>query len=249
MRVVAFTNRKGGAGKTSSTVNSGACMAQNGNSVLIIDSDPQGGATVALGLNRWALEKSYYDSIVLGRPLREIIHPTKVQRLDIIPANDKLDAADVELSKEKQPALVLKSLLGEISGYDYILVDCPPSLGLLTLNAVVASEIVIVPLLAEYHSLEGTEDLRRFMENVERYFNHKPKRRFLINKFTRTDNHGRQVLETLKEQFKNEVCETIIPKSIRVAEAPSFGQPVIIYSPDSPASIAYYNFVEELSHV
>jgi len=224
-------------------------MALNSNRVLIIDSDPQGGATVALGLNRWALEKSYYDSIILGRPLRENIYPTKVQGLDILPANDKLDVADLELSKAKQPALALKSLMEGLNGYDYVLVDCPPSLGLLTLNAVVASEMVIVPLLAEYHSLEGTEDLRRFMENVEKYFNHRPKRRFLINKFTRTDNHGRQVLEILREQFKNEVCETIIPKSIRVAEAPSFGQPVIIYSPDSPASKAYCDFVEELNHV
>jgi len=247
MRVVAFTNRKGGAGKSTSAVNFGACLALSGKRVLIIDSDPQGGATVALGINRWTLEKSYYDSIILGKPLHENIYHTGVKGLDILPANDKLDAAELDLSKAEHPALVLKELINQLDGYDYVLVDCPPNLGLLTLNAVMASEVVIVPLLAEYHSLEGTEDLRRFMENAEKYFHHRPTRRFLITKFMRSDNHGKQVIEILKEQFKGEVCETIIPKSIRVTEAPSFGQPVVVYAPDSPGSKAYWNFMEELN--
>jgi chromosome partitioning protein len=247
MRVVAFANRKGGAGKSTSAVNSGACLSLSGKRVLLIDSDPQGGATVALGLNRWTLDKSYYDSIILGKPLKENVYPTGVQGLDILPANDKLDAADLELSKVDQPALVLKELLEKLEGYDFVLVDCPPNLGLLTLNALLAAEIVIVPLLAEYHSLEGTEDLRRFMENAETYFNHKPIRRFLVTKFTRSDNHGKQVIEVLKTQFKGEVCNTIIPKSVRVTEAPSFGKPVVTYAPNSPASKAYWSFVEELN--
>jgi len=246
MKVVAFTNRKGGAGKSTSATNFGACLAISGKRVLLIDSDTQGGATVALGLNRWTLDKSYYDSIILGRPLQENSYPTGVKGLDILPANDKLDAAELELSKAEQPAMVLKKLIEQLNGYDYVLVDCPPNLGLLTLNALIASEMVIVPLLAEYHSLEGTEDLRRFMENAEKYFHHRPSRRFLITKFTRTDNHGKQVIQILKDQFKDEVCQTIIPKNIKVTEAPSFGQPVVVYAPDSPGSKAYWNFMEEL---
>jgi chromosome partitioning protein len=247
MRVVVFANRKGGAGKSTSAVNSGACLALSGKSVLLIDSDPQGGATVALGLNRWTLDKSYYDSIILGKPLLENIQPTEIVGLDILPANDKLDAADLELSKVEQPALVLKGLLEKLEGYDFVLVDCPPNLGLLTLNAILAAEIVIVPLLAEYHSLEGTEDLRRFMENAETYFHHKPTRRFLVTKFTRSDNHGKQVIKVLKTQFEGEVCKTVIPKSVRVTESPSFGKPVVTYAPNSPASDAYWSFVEELN--
>jgi chromosome partitioning protein len=220
------------------------CLAQKGFRVLIVDLDPQGAATVQVGLNKRQLKNTVYDSLVRGKPLSEIICTTPIDKVDIVPANIELDGAKEELVGRIARESILKRLLEPLEGYDFVIIDCEPGMNVLTLNALLACGEVIVPMQAEYSSLEGTADLIQTMKDVEKYLGHRPEMRFLITMVVKTV-HSREAINMMREQFKGEVFKTTIPRNVSVAEAPSFGQPVVLYSPSSLGAKAYKQFTEE----
>jgi chromosome partitioning protein len=220
------------------------CLAQKGFRVLIVDLDPQGAATVQVGLNKRQLKSTVYDSLVRGKPLSEIICTTPIDKVDIVPANIELDGAKEELVGRIARESILKRLLEPLEGYDFVIIDCEPGMNVLTLNALLACGEVIVPMQAEYSSLEGTADLIQTMKDVEKYLGHRPEMRFLITMVVKTV-HSREAINMMREQFKGEVFKTTIPRNVSVAEAPSFGQPVVLYSPSSLGAKAYKQFTEE----
>jgi chromosome partitioning protein len=244
MRVVAVVNRKGGVGKTTTADNLAACLAQKGHRVLLIDLDPQGGATVQIGLGKRSLDTTIHHALLGDKTLPEVIHHTEIENVDIAPANMSLDGAKVEMDKKLSRETILKRLLKNTDGYDYSIIDCEPGLTILTLNALVACDDVVIPLQAEYNSLEGTADLMQTLKDVAEILGHKPKRHFVITMVSKTV-HSRDVIGVLKKEFKNEVYETMIPRNISVAEAPGFGKPVVIYAPSSPGALAYMKLTEE----
>jgi chromosome partitioning protein len=244
MRVIAVINRKGGTAKTTTVDNIAVCLAQKGFRVLIVDLDPQGAATVQVGLNKRQLKSTVYDSLVRGKPLSEIICTTPIDKVDIVPANIELDGAKEELVGRIARESILKRLLEPLEGYDFVIIDCEPGMNVLTLNALLACGEVIVPMQAEYSSLEGTADLIQTMKDVEKYLGHCPKMHFLITMVVKTV-HSREAISMMREQFKEEVFTTTIPRNVSVAEAPSFGQPVVLYAPSSLGAKAYKQFTEE----
>ena len=244
MRVIAVINRKGGTAKTTTVDNMAVCLAQKGFRVLIVDLDPQGAATVQVGLNKRQLKSTVYDSLVRGKPLLEIICTTPIDKVDIVPANIELDGAKEELVGRIARESILKRLLEPLEGYDFVIIDCEPGMNVLTLNALLACGEVIVPMQAEYSSLEGTADLIQTMKDVEKYLGHRPEMHFLITMVVKTV-HSREAISMMREQFKEEVFTTTIPRNVSVAEAPSFGQPVVLYAPSSLGAKAYKQFTEE----
>lgn len=244
MKVIAVINRKGGTAKTTTVDNMAVCLAQKGFRVLIVDLDPQGAATVHIGLNKRQLKSTVYDALVRGKPLSEIICATPIDKVDIVPANIELDGAKEELVGRIARESILKRLLEQLEGYDFVIIDCEPGMNVLTLNALLACGEVIVPMQAEYSSLEGTADLMQTMKDVEKYLGHRPEMHFLITMVVKTV-HSREAINMMREQFKEEVFTTTIPRNISVAEAPSFGQPVVLYAPSSLGAKAYKEFTEE----
>jgi chromosome partitioning protein len=244
MRVVAIVNRKGGVGKTTTADNIAACLGQKGHRVLLVDLDPQGGATTQIGLGKRSLEATIHQALLGEKPLSDIIRHTKVKNVDIAPANMALDGAKTEMDKKLSRETILKRLLKSANGYDYAIIDCEPGLTILTLNALVACDQVIIPLQAEYNSLEGTSDLMQTLKDVAEILGHKPRRRFLITMVSKTV-HSREIIGFLRNEFKDDVYETMIPRNISVAEAPGFGKPVVLYAPDSPGAQAYMKLTEE----
>jgi chromosome partitioning protein len=249
MRIIAVANRKGGVGKTATATNLAAGLASKGKRVLLIDVDPQGGSTVALGLNKWAQQATIYNALIEGKTISEVIKTTEIPGLNVVPANLDLDGADLELAPKMSRETVLKRLLAPVNGYDFILIDCPPNMGLTTLNALVACNEVLIPVQAEYHSLEGTADLKQTLSDIAEFLGHKPKRRFLVTMVSRATKHSAAVIEILREQFGEEVYLTVIPRNVAVAKAPSFGKPAVLYAPDSPGAKAYFDLVEEVLNV
>lgn len=244
MKVVAIVNRKGGVGKTTTADNMAACLAQKGRRVLLIDLDPQGGATVQIGLGKRSLNTTIHQALLGEKTLSEVIHPTEINNVDIAPANIALDGAKVEMEKKLSRETILKRLLKNVDGYDYSIIDCEPGLTILTLNALVACDDIIIPLQAEYNSLEGTADLMQTLKDVAEILGHRPRRHFLITMVSKTV-HSREVIDILRKEFTTEVFETIIPRNISVAEAPGFGKPVVLYAPTSPGAQAYIKLTEE----
>ena len=213
MRVIAVINRKGGTAKTTTVDNIAVCLAQKGFRVLIVDLDPQGAATVQVGLNKRQQKSTVYDSLVRGKPLSEIICTTPIDKVDIVPANIELDGAKEELVGRIARESILKRLLEPLEGYDFVIIDCEPGMNVLTLNALLACGEVIVPMQAEYSSLEGTADLIQTMKDVEKYLGHRPEMRFLITMVVKTV-HSREAINMMREQFKGEVFTTTILKKI-----------------------------------
>jgi chromosome partitioning protein len=244
MQIIAVANRKGGVGKTATSVNLSACLALKGKRVLLIDVDPQGGSTVSLGLDKGAQKVTIYNCLIEGIPLSEAIKSTEIQGLDILPSNLDMDGADLELAPKMARESVLKRLLAPVNSYDYVLIDCPPNMGLTTLNALIACTDVLIPVQAEYHSLEGTADLKQTLADMAEFLGHSPKRRFLVTMVSRATKHSSAVIEILREQFGEEVYNTVIPRNVSVAKAPSFGKPVVTYAPDSAGAKAYWNLAE-----
>lgn len=247
-RVVAISNQKGGVGKTTTAVNLAAAYAAMGRSVLVVDVDPQGNATSGLGYPRVKVEAGLYDVLFEHRELESVLLPSEHERLHILPANRDLVGAELELVAVPNRERRLKRVLAQVRDrYDDVLIDCPPSLGLLTVNALVASDAVLIPLQAEYFAMEGLGELLRTVSAVRKGLNPDLERDGIV--VTMTDNRNnlcREVENQARSLFGDGVLRTVIPRNVRLGEAPSFGKPIVQYDPKSAGARAYFLLAEEL---
>lgn len=246
--IIAVVNQKGGVGKTTTAVNLGSYLASHGRFVLLIDLDPQANATSGLGIDHRSLEKGVYEAIVGVKSFREIILPTQVEGLKIAPATSALAGAAVELvDMERREFRFADALLEIRNDYDYILIDCPPSLGLLTINGLTAAERVLIPVQAEYYALEGLSQLLGTIELVKQSL--RPDLEVMGAVLTMFDGRNRlsgDVMGELQKFFPKRIFKSVIPRNIRLAEAPSFGQPIAQYDPWSKGAQAYASLAKEV---
>jgi chromosome partitioning protein len=246
--IIATVNQKGGVGKTTTTVNLAAYLAAFGKRVLLIDIDPQGNATSGVGFDRAQISKCLYDILTGETPVNEIILPTKIAGLDLIPSSTRLAGADVELVNEPNREFKLKSALAAVHDqYEIIIIDCPPSLSLLTVNALTAAHEVIIPIQCEYYALEGISHLNHTLNLIKQSLNPELKiRGIVLTMYNIRTVLAEQVAEETRKYFGDKVFETIIPRNIRLAEAPSFGQPILFYDPASSGAKAYEKLTKEM---
>lgn len=247
-KIISIFNQKGGVGKTTTNVNLCSGLALRGKKVLSIDIDPQGNSTSGFGIAKNELEYTIYDVLIEGYDINKIIVKTEIENLDIVPANIQLAGAEIELTKTEFREKTLKECIKTILNvYDFIIIDCPPSLGLLSLNALTASNTVLIPIQCEYYSLEGVGQLMDTIKLVKRNLNNNLEiEGVLLNMFDGRTNLSVQVVEEVKKYFKDKVYRTVIPRNIRLAEAPSFGQPIMIYDEKSKGSEAYLKLSDEI---
>lgn len=247
-KIVAVANQKGGVGKTTTAINLAACIALKGYKTLVVDSDPQGNASSGLGVNRDRLRYCIYDLIINKVPVQEVICSTRIKNLDIIPATIQLAGAEVELAARDSRENYLKDAIQSItSRYDWIIIDCPPSLGILTLNALNAAESVIIPLQCEYYALEGLSQLINTISLVKKRMNRDLRIEGIVfTMFDARTNLSIQVVDQVKSHFKRQVYRTIIPRNVRLSEAPSHGKPIVIYDPRSRGAEVYQDLAVEV---
>jgi chromosome partitioning protein len=247
--IFAIANQKGGVGKTATAVNLGASLGATEKHVLVVDVDPQGNTTSGFGIDRESLALSVYD-LFQGKDPHELIRGTAVPNLDLIPSAMALAGAEVELVNLEQREYLLKEAIGSLRGeYEYILIDCPPSLGLLTLNALTAADKVLVPLQCEYYALEGLSHLLETIELVRQSLNPELAiQGILLTMFDVRNNLSTQVADEVRGHFKNLVFETVIPRNVRLGESPSHGMPVLLYDIRSKGAQSYLELAKELIH-
>ncbi|MCA9970756.1 MAG: ParA family protein [Anaerolineales bacterium] len=248
-KIYAVVNQKGGVGKTTSVINLGAYAASQGQRVLLADIDPQANATSGIGIDKYQLTQSMYDLLLSEAPPADIIRELAEYRLDVLPSHPSLAGAEVELVNTIGREYRLQKGLEALNGrYDYVFIDCPPSLGLLTVNALTAArDGVIIPVQCEYLALEGLTQLIQTIELVQKYLNPALGVRGLImTMYDGRTNLSRQVVEEVRHHFPGKVFRTIVPRSVRLSEAPSYGQPINVYAPKSPGAIAYKVLTTEL---
>ncbi len=247
-KVIAIANQKGGVGKTTSSVNLSACLAFLGNKVLLVDIDPQGNATSGVGVNKADVENCVYNVLVEDLEAEKVLVPTAVNHLDVIPATIQLAGAEIELVPTISREVRLKKAIDSVKdNYDYVIIDCPPSLGLLTLNALTAADTVLIPVQCEYYALEGLSQLLNTIRLVQKHLNkHLMIEGVLLTMLDARTNLGLQVIEEVKKYFQDKVYQSIIPRNVRLGEAPSHGQPIIIYDPKSRGAEVYLDLAKEV---
>ncbi|MBN3032547.1 MAG: ParA family protein [Candidatus Saganbacteria bacterium] len=244
----AVVNQKGGVGKTTTTVNLAAYLATFGKKVLLIDIDPQSNASVGLGVDRAEIKECLYSILIDGLPSRDAIIKSNISHLDVLPSTPRLAGAEVELVSLEPRETRLKEALTQIKAdYDLVVIDCPPSLSLLTVNALTAADEVIIPIQCEYYALEGISQLTHTLELVRESLNPALKiRGIVLTMFDPRTLLSSQVAEEARKYFGNKVFKTVIPRNVRLAEAPSFGQPILFYDPGSKGAEAYENLCREV---
>ena len=247
-RIIAVANQKGGVGKTTTTINLSACLAEQGQKVLVIDVDPQGNTTSGLGIDKDAAENTIYELFIDVCSLDECITDSIVENLKVIPSNINLSGAEIELISEENKEFLLKNKIDTIrNDYDFILIDCPPSLNLLTINAMTAADTVLVPIQCEYYALEGLSQLIHTIDLIKERLNPNLEMEGIV--FTMYDartNLSNQVVANVKENLNRKIYNTIIPRNVRLAEAPSYGMPIIMYDSKSSGAEAYRILAEEV---
>lgn len=249
-RIIAVANQKGGVGKTTSAVNLSACLADLGKRVLLIDIDPQGNTTSGLGVDRKRLPASIYDVLIDGMGVEEAAIPTRLERLSLLPATIDLAGAEIELVPAISRENKLKKALQSVrEAYDFLIIDCPPSLGLLTINALTAADSVLIPIQCEYYALEGVSQLTNTVQLVREALNPDLEiEGVLLTMFDGRTNLSIQVVESVKQHplFRGKVYRTIIGRNVRLSEAPSHGVPITLYDPKSKGAESYYELAREV---
>ncbi len=246
--VIAIANQKGGVGKTTTTVNLAACLANAGKRILIVDADAQGNATSGVGIEKPRVQKDIYDVLVNEEPIDTAILHTDHKDVDIVPATIQLAGAEIELTAQIAREMRLKLGLAPVLGnYDFVLIDCPPSLGQLSINAFTASDSILIPVQSEFYALEGLGQLLNTVKLVQKHFNpNLAIEGVLLTMYDARTNLGSQVIEEVRSHFGERVYDTVIPRLTRLAEAPSYGQPIVDYDPKSRAAHVYEDLAKEV---
>jgi len=247
-RIISVANQKGGVGKTTTTVNLGSCLAYMGQKVLLVDMDAQGNATSGVGIRKPDVEQDIYDVLVNEVPIADAILPSSRENLDIVPATLQLAGAEIELTSMMARESRLKTALSELhANYDFILIDCPPSLGHLTINAFTASDAILIPVQCEYYALEGLSQLLNTVRLVQKHFNPSLEiEGVLLTMFDARTNLGAEVVEEVRRYFQEKVYDTVIPRNVRLSEAPSHGLSIVDYDIRSKGAEVYQALAKEV---
>ena len=247
-RIIAVANQKGGVGKSTTAINLSACLAEKGKKVLAIDMDPQGNTTSGFGVDKNGIENTLYELLLGEAETKDTIVKDVVENLDLIPSNINLSGAEIELVGIDDKEFILKGITDKLRRkYDYIILDCPPSLNMLTINALTAATSVLVPIQCEYYALEGLSQLIHTIDLVKERLNKRLKMEGVVfTMYTARTNLSLQVVENVKENLNQNIYKTIIPRNVRLAEAPSYGQPINIYDPRSAGAESYRLLAEEV---
>ena len=247
-KCIAVANQKGGVGKTTTSVNLSSCLATYGRKVLLIDTDPQGNASSGVGVEKEAIEKSVYDVLINSMPMKDAIVSTEYHNLDLCPSNIDLAGAEIELVAEDNREFLLKEALSSVKDdYDFIIIDCPPSLGLLTLNSFVCADSVIIPIQCEYYALEGLSQLTNTIRKIKTAFNPELEiEGVLLTMYDTRTNLSMQVAREVKKFYGSKLYKSVIPRNVRLSEAPSFGQPINVYDKSSKGCSCYMSLASEV---